>query len=650
MTVTLNRDEGSEEPAGAGGGVCAAKRASATKSKRKPRSNADCLGSSSSSSSSSARGGRARGDVGVGAGKRSRTIAGDDSPGNIVGGAAMLTASGASARQHFLRRYYHHVAFRRLSPPVTNTETVEMPVPLHPTCLDVRGCMVALGTREGPVLLFDVGPRPSGAAPPSSKEGLRLPDVAGAGTTAAAAASASATSSEFGGSTSRDHSRRDIRRGGGSTHAASAAGAAANSVGTSTTGRGGKGEDRGSAGSSASVTRVYGSLADGTGPVSSVILDRAKVIAAGRGSRISGGGYVIRIYTVDSTRLLRTLRCVSEVSRMCLFDPLLAVLSAGSGRLSFRDLYADGGSGLGQRTASDVSAVAFAAVERGSTGGGSNGNPNAPSRNDDQDNDNHVVLHCVDRRGTVFEASTFGAVWNVERGSSQQAGVPAEAAAAERGWHVCADLEASLLIRATPWGDISGWRLHPSGRRARGPIFSFLVGSSSVSSSRSPAARRLTSVALAAGGLILATAAEGAAPKLWDLRLARRSQGWILASEAASAVGVGGAGERGRESSGGAAGNQAEAPDGPRPGNAHVGGGARGGTRGRGREVRPWPAGAWAVGVAVDARSGRLVSACSDGRMRITMLRSNNEEARLRAAVLVSRRAKHTVGRRKETP
>lgn len=56
----------------------------------------------------------------------------------------------------------------------------------------------------------------------------------------------------------------------------------------------------------------------------------------------------LRIYAVDSTRLLRTLRCVSEVSRMCLFDPVLAVLSSGSGRLSFRDLYADGGSGLGQ--------------------------------------------------------------------------------------------------------------------------------------------------------------------------------------------------------------------------------------------------------------------------------------------------------------
>ncbi|CAN0100169.1 unnamed protein product [Scytosiphon promiscuus] len=119
------------------------------------------------------------------------------------------------------------------------------------------------------------------------------------------------------------------------------------------TGGGGGGGSRGegsgeSAASGTRVYRVYGSLADGTGPVSSVLLDRAKVIAAGRGSRRSGGGYVIRIYAVDSTRLLRTLRCLGEVSRMCLFDPVLAVLSSASGRISFRDLYADNGSGLGQ--------------------------------------------------------------------------------------------------------------------------------------------------------------------------------------------------------------------------------------------------------------------------------------------------------------
>lgn len=33
-------------------------------------------------------------------------------------------------------------------------------------------------------------------------------------------------------------------------------------------------------------------------------------------------------------------------------------------------------------------------------------------------------------------------------------------------------------------------------------------------------------------------------------------------------------------------------------------------------EVRPWPAGAWAVGVSVGAYGGRLVSACVDGHLR----------------------------------
>lgn len=167
-----------------------------------------------------------------------------------------------------------------------------MPVPLYPTCLDVCGCMVALGTREGPVLLFDVGPRPSGgAAPASSKERLKPRAVAAtAGTTAAAAASAS-PSSKLGGSTSRDDSNRESRRGGSRPHTATAAGTAA-SMGTSTSG--GTGRDGGNTTCCASVTRVYGSLADGTGPISSVILDRAKVIAAGRGSRRSGGGYVVR--------------------------------------------------------------------------------------------------------------------------------------------------------------------------------------------------------------------------------------------------------------------------------------------------------------------------------------------------------------------
>lgn len=164
-----------------------------------------------------------------------------------------------------------------------------MPVPLYPTCLDVCGCMVALGTREGPVLLFDVGPRSSGATSPSSKAGLK-PD---------AVAAAASASSNFDGSTSRDdNSSRGIWHGGSPTHVASAAGEAAStcsraSDSTSTRSRGPDG-DGGSTPSSSAVTRVYGSLADGTGPISSVILDRAKVIAAGRGSRRSGGGYVVR--------------------------------------------------------------------------------------------------------------------------------------------------------------------------------------------------------------------------------------------------------------------------------------------------------------------------------------------------------------------
>lgn len=105
-----------------------------------------------------------------------------------------------------------------------------MPVPLSPTCLDARGCMVALGTREGPVILFDVSLRP----PPISR----------------------------------------------------ALGALSGRT------NGGGGDGSGSGGTA--VTRVYGSLAGGEGPVSAVLLDRAKVIAAGRGSRRSGGGFVVR--------------------------------------------------------------------------------------------------------------------------------------------------------------------------------------------------------------------------------------------------------------------------------------------------------------------------------------------------------------------
>ncbi|CAN0501984.1 unnamed protein product, partial [Ectocarpus sp. 12 AP-2014] len=246
----------------------------------------------------------------------------------------------------FLRRYHHHVAFRRLTPPVTSTETIDTPVPLYPTCLDACGNMVALGTREGPVLLFDTTYGGGGSGGGGGRSG-----GGGGG----------------GGGSERCHDgvppaleTNAIAERSVMTPRAAAAARVPGKAVTPTTALAGSSNR---SGSTASVTRVYGSLADGTGPTTAVLLDRAKVIAAGRGSRRSGGGFVIRIYAVDSTRLLRTLRCLSEVSRMSLFDPVLAVLSSGSGRLSFRDLYADGGGGLGQRTAMGVSAAAFAAVE-----------------------------------------------------------------------------------------------------------------------------------------------------------------------------------------------------------------------------------------------------------------------------------------------
>ncbi|CAN0385199.1 unnamed protein product, partial [Hapterophycus canaliculatus] len=187
----------------------------------------------------------------------------------------------------------------------------------------------------------------------------------------------------------------------------------------------------------------------------------------------------LRIYAVDSTRLLRTLRCLSEVSRMCLFDPVLAVLSSSSGRISFRDLYADGGSGLGQGGVTGFSADAFAAVEpptptptatatarpgnddhSGSNGSGSNSGSVGSGGGG-------VVLHCVDARGTVFEASTSGLAWNFERqnhdGGAGGGGARPSAGALGRGWHVCADLGASLLVRnfSRPWTCL--WPAPPRG-------------------------------------------------------------------------------------------------------------------------------------------------------------------------------------------
>lgn len=115
-----------------------------------------------------------------------------------------------------------------------------------------------------------------------------------------------------------------------------------------------------------------------------------------------------------------------------------------------------------QRTTSGISAVAFAAVERTSS---INRNPDTPSGDDS--NNAAVVLHCVGRDGTVFEASTGGAVWNAERdGGDGHAEVPAggAAAAARLGWHMCADLEALLLVSP----EYRIYIAHPSRRRSSG--------------------------------------------------------------------------------------------------------------------------------------------------------------------------------------
>lgn len=55
-----------------------------------------------------------------------------------------------------------------------------------------------------------------------------------------------------------------------------------------------------------------------------------------------------RMYDVESTRLLRTLKCMDEVSRICLFDPVIAVQYLSLGCLSFRDIYAESSTGLVQ--------------------------------------------------------------------------------------------------------------------------------------------------------------------------------------------------------------------------------------------------------------------------------------------------------------
>lgn len=111
-----------------------------------------------------------------------------------------------------------------------------------------------------------------------------------------------------------------------------------------------------------------------------------------------------------------------------------------------------------QRSTPGISVVAFAAVERQSSSSSSR-NLDGQSGNNKQDTD--IVLHCIDKSGTMFEASTFGAVWNVERHSSGCAVVAVEAAAAKRDWHVCADLDALLLVRETVRGSTGAQQPRP---------------------------------------------------------------------------------------------------------------------------------------------------------------------------------------------
>lgn len=112
------------------------------------------------------------------------------------------------------------------------------------------------------------------------------------------------------------------------------------------------------------------------------------------------------------------------------------------------------------------------------------------------------------------------------------------------------------------------------------------------------------------GRLEQAGGGDSAGVRRWELASAEAAEGFP-----ADGGGDGGEGERGENGAGGdsllspiSGQNRAAGRDGGRRGWARV--------QPRSVEVRPWPLGVWAVGVAVDAGSGRLVSACSDGRMR----------------------------------
>lgn len=198
-------------------------------------------------------------------------------------------------------------------------------------------------------------------------------------------------------------------------------------------------------------------------------------------------------------------------------------------------------------------------------------------------------------------------------------------------------------IQVSPRGIVRGWRLQSNGSRINGSLFVFGMDPSSSTSSSSASAtfvpRRVLSASLGAGGMILATALVGTAPRLWDVRIERRSR---MGSKTAGVPTGGG-------STGGAVSNSlgrapSEVFDGGRVwglasldkgrrrmnvnmqgmigtlvGGEHVGreGGDRDWqTRPRCVGIRPWPTGVWALGVIVDAGRGRVVSACSDRRVR----------------------------------
>lgn len=187
------------------------------------------------------------------------------------------------------------VSFHK-TPPVTDTETVEMPVPLFPTCIDACGCMVAVGTREGPVILFDVGTA-SGyerATAAGNQRGPRgrgtAPSVAGC---TAGGRTSTANNSNSNNFISNNIFYSNTSGGNNNSNSNSNGNSGQSSNSSTSCNGGGRGRGRGG-GTTTTAVSVYGSLADRLGPISAVLLDRAKVVAAGRGSRRTGGGYVIR--------------------------------------------------------------------------------------------------------------------------------------------------------------------------------------------------------------------------------------------------------------------------------------------------------------------------------------------------------------------